>query len=540
MERLQQLPVGTTVSDAYRLVRRIGEGALGTVYEATPLGRGKRCAVKVLHGAIAESVGDLARFHSQAEMASRLQDPNLVRVLDFGTVDTGQPYLAMEYLDGEDLASRLARVGRIKPPSVTYILKQVALALAPLHKQGLAHLGIKPSNIFLITDDDGRDLVKVLDFGTAQVEHARSLTHPTKLTDALPYVSPAQVNDEPLDDRCDQWALACIAWQMLSGRAPFAGEDATALLYQIAYEDPVLADDVQVPPGVMEVLRQALEKRPEQRFPDIAEFVRAFEEVAGTLPPPKRQRAPAPARAVASERGTQPVGQGEPALPGLSPRQADPPRRGWLARQTRVQGLRVRSAGAGAPGDPVAVVPAPGGSSSSRQTSCISEPGGTGRARGAAGRATTGARTGRCPLPGLVGGSGAATDGHPVATLGAGRVGAGLAGGRLAQPVGQLRAERAGERGAGLGGGHLVAPGHPRRTAGDRTAGRQSAGAPGAEGTPPLAPGSPDQASGQGPPSRASGALNPVSLPGWRRIRQFSGEPRALEARGGCRALAIV
>jgi hypothetical protein len=207
--------------------------------------------------------------------------------------------------------------------------------------------------------EGGRDFVKLLDFGTARIDNARSLSHPTALEDTLPYVAPEQASGrtEPLDHRTDQWALACIAWQMLFGRTPFAGPhapDATTLLFHIVYEDPVPVADVagDVPPGVMTVLRRALEKRPDDRFPDVVSFVKAFEAMAGTLPalppsPPSRQpvmplQAPARSGSAAVWPHAEAGAEAQPVfLPGMSRREAAQAPRAPSPRKTRRQGLRV-------------------------------------------------------------------------------------------------------------------------------------------------------------------------------------------------------
>jgi eukaryotic-like serine/threonine-protein kinase len=364
----REQPVVLTVGDPYRLGRRIGAGNMGSVYDAHHLRHEKRCVVKVMNRATADSSEAVARFHSQAEIASRLAHQNLVRVLDFGTASTGEPFLVMERLEGEDLARRLHRVTRLDPPLVAHICRQVAAALAAAHDRGVVHAALKPTNVFLVPRKDDLDVVKVLDCGTAQVENARALVHPGMVPgiveDTLPYVAPEQAGAgteaRTIDHRTDQWALACVAWHMVTGHPPFAGDDATTLLYQIAYEDPLpVPDDIVVPMPVMKVLRQALEKRPDNRYADVTAFARALVEVAGTLtPPPKGALTPPPKAKSAprkkAEAAPRPTLLGMPTLapsepvflPGVSRRASPKQARGSRASsaaQTRVQGLRVRT-----------------------------------------------------------------------------------------------------------------------------------------------------------------------------------------------------
>ena len=379
MKPLREPPVATTVGDSYRLVRRIGEGGQGTVFEARQR-RGPRskdgdarCAVKVLTGGLADDAEALARFQTQAEIASQINHPNLVRVLDFGTSPTGEPFLVMEYLEGEDLGRLLRRVGRMEPMLVAHVVKQVAAGLVAAAQQGLLHRNLKPSNIFLLTgyEDGDPAAVKVLDCGTAQILNARTLNDDLALEETLPYVSPEQASGgaEPVDQRSDQWSLACIAWHMLTGNRPFAGSDATALLYQISFEDPLpMADQaIGIPPGVMMVLTQALAKRPENRYAELTAFAALLEEAAGGPLPRKAPRksakkmkaaeaqrqaaAEAPAgkaEAHGGPPGATLLGMPEPVfLPGMTRRQSEPQRRTSRTvpgAQTRLQGLRVRSA----------------------------------------------------------------------------------------------------------------------------------------------------------------------------------------------------
>ena len=220
MEWLRELPVSTTVGDSYRLVRRIGEGAQGAVYEARHVQQDRRCAVKIIDGSDTDGTEALASFQSRAETASRFSHPHLVRVIDFGTTSVGQPYLVMEYLEGEDLGQRLRRLGRSQPPMVSHVIRQIALALSALHEQGLAHLALKPTNVFLPSGEADPNFVKLLDFGTAQVENARSLGHASMLEDTLPYVAPNRPAGAPTG-----WANAAISghWHASPGTCWSAG-----------------------------------------------------------------------------------------------------------------------------------------------------------------------------------------------------------------------------------------------------------------------------------------------------------------------------
>src|SRR3954453_21534223 len=230
--------VGETLNDAYRVIRLIGEGAMGGIYEARQLRLDKRVAIKVLARELAVNGEALLRFHREAEITSQLGHPHIINVFDFGTTHHGQPYLVMEYLEGEDLANRLHRATALSLPAAVRIAKQVASALAETHARGVVHRDLKPANVF-ITRVQGEDFAKVLDFGISKVRAASTaLTNASTLMGTPMYMAPEQAKgDMELDHLTDQWALACITFEMLAGRPPFLGQ-AAALLYEVGHQEP--------------------------------------------------------------------------------------------------------------------------------------------------------------------------------------------------------------------------------------------------------------------------------------------------------------
>ena len=281
--------VGTVLEGAYRITRLIGQGGMGAVYEAVQLRLNKRVAVKLMASNLAADHEALLRFHREAEITSRLGHPHLVNVVDFGQAESGEPYLVMEYLEGEDLDHRLRRVSRMSIESVVHVVRQVASALNATHDQGIVHRDLKPGNIFLVQVPGELDFVKVLDFGISKMMAARTRLTKARSTPGTPaYMSPEQATGmvDQVDHRVDQWALACIAWEMLLGRPPFVADDTTALLFQIIKMDPhPLAPQVPgLPPAVEMELRRALSKRPVDRFPTIRAFSRAFASAASGQP----------------------------------------------------------------------------------------------------------------------------------------------------------------------------------------------------------------------------------------------------------------
>jgi serine/threonine-protein kinase len=277
--------VGTVLEGTYRIIRLIGEGGMGAVYEAMQLRLNKRVAVKLMARELASNQEALARFRREAEITSHLGHPHLVTVMDFGQAKSGEPYLVMEYLDGEDLDHRLRRVGRMSIEAAVHVVRQVASALNAAHDQGVVHRDLKPGNIFLSQIPGEPDFVKVLDFGISKMKAARTqLTKASAVIGTPNYMSPEQASGmvDEIDHRADQWAIGCIAWEMLLGRGPFVADDAAALFYQILNLNPQpLTPRVPgLPPDVEPVLRRALNKQPAERFPSMRDFSRAFESAA--------------------------------------------------------------------------------------------------------------------------------------------------------------------------------------------------------------------------------------------------------------------
>lgn len=274
--------VGVVLGGAYQLVGRIGQGGMGAVYEAHHLRLRKRVAVKVLSQAKARDNEALVRFQREAAVASRLGHPNLVSVLDFGSSSEGQPYLVMEFLEGEDLDRRIRRAGVLPLPSAIRIARQVAAAVSAVHTKGIVHRDLTPANVFLVHLPGEPDFVKVLDFGVSKIKAEQTRVTDASQTVGTPaYMSPEQVigQSSAVDHRTDEWALACIVWEMLAGHPPFGADDIDALFYQLRHLDPrPLRNEVpDLPASVEPVLLRALAKQPTDRYPSIRDFMRELE-----------------------------------------------------------------------------------------------------------------------------------------------------------------------------------------------------------------------------------------------------------------------
>jgi eukaryotic-like serine/threonine-protein kinase len=273
---------GTVVGDSYEVTRLIGQGGMGAVWEARHLRLpGKRVVVKVLLNGATDPVS-LARFRREAEIGSRLGHPNIVQVLDFNTLADGTPYLVLELLQGESLAARLHREQPTSEETIS-IVRQIGSALAAAHRDGIVHRDLKPDNIFLVPREvggEGRDLVKVLDFGISKIRDAKTvLTQDAALIGTPQYMAPEQAtgrNDE-IDPRTDIFAFGAIVFEMLAGRAAFLGDTLASVVHAVVYAPtPALGTLAPgIPSGVIAAVERALSKTREERFPDVGSFVKA-------------------------------------------------------------------------------------------------------------------------------------------------------------------------------------------------------------------------------------------------------------------------
>jgi serine/threonine-protein kinase len=282
---VEGLAVGTVLRETYRIVRYVGGGGMGEVYEATHARLEGRFAVKVLKAGAAEHPAALLRLKREALVTSGLQHPGIVRVVDFNHQADGSPFLVMEFLDGSDLAQVIRDSGQLGLPRVAAVITQVASALGAAHRKGIVHRDLKPHNIFVLPFAGDQELIKVIDFGISKVQQAtQHLTGESALIGTPLYMAPEQAigNNAEVDARADQFSLAAIAYELLCGRPPFAGQNFMQLIYQIVNVDPppLGAFNASVTQQLDAVIRRALAKDPAQRYASIEEFAEAFQRSA--------------------------------------------------------------------------------------------------------------------------------------------------------------------------------------------------------------------------------------------------------------------
>jgi serine/threonine protein kinase len=285
------LSVGQIVADTYRIVRRIGAGGMGEIYEATHLRLAGRYAIKLLRPEIAATPEALARFKREAMVTSALRHPNIVQVVDFSALEGGAPFLVMELLDGPELAKVIA-AGPVPLSRVVPMVKQIASGLTAAHESHVVHRDLKPQNIFVLeVVGHEQELIKIVDFGISKVRDlATNLTTKATVMGTVQYMSPEQARGaiDDIDAKTDQFALAAIVYEMLTGQDAFVGDSATSVLYQIVHEAPrgLVDPNSSIPAAVRAVLRRALAKDKNERFATVMAFSTALEAAASAAGEP--------------------------------------------------------------------------------------------------------------------------------------------------------------------------------------------------------------------------------------------------------------
>jgi serine/threonine protein kinase len=260
------------VFGAYEIVRAIGDGSFGSVFEAFKLPLRRRVALKVLHAAHTSDTQIVGRFLREAESAAKLVHPHIVETYDVGVVD-GMPFIAMEYLEGETLKSRLAREQRLAFADCADVILPVLSAAALMHEQNIVHRDLKPENIFL-RQNLGAWQPKVLDFGVAKANDRRNLSVVGSRLGSPLYMSPEQHEGREADPRSDVWALGVIAFQCVTGVTPFPAKTLAELYRKVMMEPTptIAALNPGVPPAFESAVLRALEKDPARRWQSAREM----------------------------------------------------------------------------------------------------------------------------------------------------------------------------------------------------------------------------------------------------------------------------
>jgi serine/threonine-protein kinase len=277
---------GRLIAGRYRLVSLLGRGGMGSVWRAVHVELGTPAAVKLLDPGAASSPEDAQRFKREACAAASLRGAHIVQIFDYG-VDQGDPYIAMELLEGETLGQRLARVRKLDPKTTARLLSDVGKAVSRAHAAGIVHRDLTPDNVFL-SRQDGEEVVCVLDFGIAKDLSSR-LGIPSRETctgtilGTPHYMSPEQAAGErTVGVQTDIWALTAIAFECLVGQPPFSGETFGELILAISKGPiPVPSSLATVPSGFDEWFERGIRRDPAERFPSVKLAMAALRAVCG-------------------------------------------------------------------------------------------------------------------------------------------------------------------------------------------------------------------------------------------------------------------
>ena len=282
---MESLP--ETVAGRYRVIRELGRGGMGVVYVVEHAGTGEQLALKVMTARAGAGANAIERFKREARAPAKIKSEHVARVIDVGTLDTGAPYMVMEYLEGIDLRAELRQSGSLPiERAVEYIL-QAAEAVAEAHSLGIVHRDLKPANLFLAKGPDGSRSVKVLDFGVSKVtkpgvaDSELDLTRTDAVMGSPRYIAPEQLlSSRDADARADIWALGNILYECVSGQRPFRAASLAALCAAVLKDPPVPLREAKpgVPAALDALVVRCLQKDPAHRFQSMAELARALVE----------------------------------------------------------------------------------------------------------------------------------------------------------------------------------------------------------------------------------------------------------------------
>lgn len=282
---------GDLIGEKYEVVGVLGQGGMGAVFECVHRLTGKRFAIKWMLPSISDSADAIKRFIREAQVAGRVEHPNVVEVYDLGRQD-GSCFMVMELLQGESLRDLLDRRHKLEPALVAQLLLPVLRGLATAHEAGVIHRDLKPENIFLAKDPERGVTPKVLDFGISKLSSPGGqvtvgLTRHGQVMGTPHYMPPEQLRGEKVDHRVDLYAVGVIMYQALAGQLPFRNENFSELVIEIATTSPKpLAEAIGgLPPGFCDLVQRAMARDPDQRFQSSAELAAALEPYAGGAQP---------------------------------------------------------------------------------------------------------------------------------------------------------------------------------------------------------------------------------------------------------------
>jgi serine/threonine protein kinase len=294
------LEIGQLIDGKYRIIRVIGEGGMGAVYEGENLRIGRRVAIKVLHAALTGNKEVVQRFEREAQAAGRIGSDHILEVIDLGELPDGDHFMVMEFLDGETLSTRMERLGRMTPSQVAPLAQQLLRGLGAAHKAGIVHRDLKPDNVFVLREKAGQpDFVKIIDFGISKFqplsgEGGMKMTRTGTVMGTPYYMSPEQASgSKEADNRSDLYSVGVILYEAVTGRVPFEATTFNQLMFKIVLADIPPPQDLvpDLDPTFVAIILKGMARDLNYRFQTAEEFVHALEAwragtgKAVTLPP---------------------------------------------------------------------------------------------------------------------------------------------------------------------------------------------------------------------------------------------------------------
>ena len=339
---LSPVQLGEMLAGKYRVERLLGAGGMGVVVLARHVQLDQLVALKFLLSESLTKPKVVARFEREARAVVRLRSEHVARVLDVGTMDTGAPYIVMEYLEGEDLGVALERRGPMPVAQAVDYLLQACEALAEAHSVGIVHRDLKPGNLFVTTRVDGKSLIKVLDFGISKLADSRedlALTQTSEVVGSPKYMSPEQLRASRLADaRSDIWSLGVILYELLTGDTPFMAETLAHLCALVISEQPrpLRSLRADVPVAIENIILRCLEKDPNRRFQSVSELAMALDPFVSQLHTSAAQRVQAVAASSSGSFSSVPVPSSNIIVGGSSQSTSI----GWGATELRLPDKR--------------------------------------------------------------------------------------------------------------------------------------------------------------------------------------------------------
>ncbi|HYP78045.1 MAG TPA: serine/threonine-protein kinase [Polyangiaceae bacterium] len=287
------LEPGAHIAGRYRVLRKIGEGGMGELYACFDTVLSREVAVKLMQRSLAAEPLVAERLMREAMLAAQLRR-HVAQVFDCGMLATGEPYIVMELLSGQDMYAVLRESGPLAPEDVIAAMLQVCDGLAEAHEKGIIHRDLKPENLFCATQPDGQVVIKIVDFGVSKQvtgQRMRAQTNPGESVGSPQYMSPEQITSpSEVDTRTDIWSLGVVMFELLTGVLPFRGSGTARICAAVLTEPAPSISNYRsdVPPALEFIVQRCLEKERDRRFPDVLELSAALTALGSTQPEKSR------------------------------------------------------------------------------------------------------------------------------------------------------------------------------------------------------------------------------------------------------------